>query len=95
MPEESVAEPAEMVDGEPEDVASKHRSRVISCAVKGSTEQIAIDAPDEKEPEAITRSRSRIISSSVKDIAEVVDASTPNKERPPPPVEAARGGGVA
>ena len=48
MPEESAAEPAEPVDGEPEDGASRHRSRTISCSVRGSTEEVGVDAPNNR-----------------------------------------------
>ena len=98
MPEESAAEPAEPVDGEPENGASRHQTRTISCSVRGATEEVDVDAPGNRESEATSRARSRAISSSVKYTAEVVDAvapGAPGEKQPPPPVEAARCGGVA
>ena len=95
MPEESVAEPTEPVDEETKDGASRHRNRPISCSVRGATEDVDVDTPDNGESKASSRARSRAISSSVKYTAEVGGVMARGEKQPPPPVEAAKYGGVA
>ena len=79
MPEESVAEPAEPVEGEPE-AASRRRSLAISCSVRETAEGVDADVnvgtaeSVEGEPEAASKRRSLAISCSVRETAEGVDA---------------------
>ncbi|KAE8777496.1 hypothetical protein D1007_49728 [Hordeum vulgare] len=54
-----------------------------------------LDTPDNGESKASSRARSRAISSSVKYTAEVGGIMARGEKRPPPPVEAAKYGGVA
>ena len=72
-----------------------HQSRATSCSVRGSYEDVDVEALDNGEPEAVSWPRSRTIFCSLKDTTGVADVATSAEEWPPPPMEAAGGGGLA